>query len=273
MKLSIGETSKIFNISKDTLRYYDKIGILKPQVNPKNGYRYYLLRDLEKLGLIVGIKYLGISLSDIKSTIESEDIHSYKNLVVRQEDIIKKRLNELVQLKENLANSKIIMDKIINFNNEYDFTKIDVKNKNYILYSINMKSLLCSNSCENINLKFEKEVANLSEESYFYIYNILENKDVEENDDMFFVKENSNILKLVEKYSKENIIDSKRKIISGKFVCVDFYGTIREIHNYILLLNKHFKCSANNIAYVKYEFYLPRKNEDIIYFVNINLAI
>lgn len=33
MKLSIGQVSKLFDISKDTLRHYDKIGLLKPEVN------------------------------------------------------------------------------------------------------------------------------------------------------------------------------------------------------------------------------------------------
>ena len=44
MKLSIGEVARLFNISKDTLRYYDKIGILKPEVNKENGYRFYDIR-------------------------------------------------------------------------------------------------------------------------------------------------------------------------------------------------------------------------------------
>ncbi len=53
MKLSIGEVARLFNISKDTLRYYDKIGILKPEVNKENGYRFYDIRHLEQLGLIL----------------------------------------------------------------------------------------------------------------------------------------------------------------------------------------------------------------------------
>ncbi|MDU6250186.1 MAG: MerR family transcriptional regulator, partial [Paeniclostridium sordellii] len=95
MKLSIGEVSKIFNISKETLRYYDKIGILKPEVNSQNGYRYYLFKHLEKLSLILGIKLLGISLADIKQTIGSEDLNEYKNLVSKQEEILKIKKKEL----------------------------------------------------------------------------------------------------------------------------------------------------------------------------------
>lgn len=46
LKFSIGQVSKLFEISKDTLRYYDKIGILKLEVNETNGYRYYYEEDL-----------------------------------------------------------------------------------------------------------------------------------------------------------------------------------------------------------------------------------
>lgn len=83
LKFSIGQVSKLFEISKDTLRYYDKIGILKLEVNETNGYRYYYEEDLEKLGLILQTKYLGISISKIKKTMESESLTEYKNLVVR----------------------------------------------------------------------------------------------------------------------------------------------------------------------------------------------
>ena len=81
MKLSIGEVARLFNISKDTLRYYDKIGILKPEINKENGYRFYDIRHLEQLGLILGIKYLGISLSEIKEITENGDIEDYYNLM------------------------------------------------------------------------------------------------------------------------------------------------------------------------------------------------
>ena len=39
--MRIGELSKSFQISIDTLRYYDRIGLLKPYVDPTNNYRYY----------------------------------------------------------------------------------------------------------------------------------------------------------------------------------------------------------------------------------------
>ena len=40
----IGEVSRATGLSKDTLHFYDKIGLLSPDhVDPQNGYRYYSL--------------------------------------------------------------------------------------------------------------------------------------------------------------------------------------------------------------------------------------
>ena len=42
MYYKIGDFSRLTNISIRTLRYYDEIGILKPEyVDPYSGYRYY----------------------------------------------------------------------------------------------------------------------------------------------------------------------------------------------------------------------------------------
>ena len=41
-KYTVGEVSRITGVSKDTLRFYDKIDLFKPKyVDPGNGYRYY----------------------------------------------------------------------------------------------------------------------------------------------------------------------------------------------------------------------------------------
>ena len=165
MKLSIGEVSKIFNISKETLRYYDKIGILKPEVNDENGYRYYQFKHLEQLSLILGIKLLGISLSDIKKTIGSEDLNEYRNLVLKQEEILKVKKQELQRLEYHLEKSKKILDVVANFENEYNFENLKPIHKEGNLYSLNMKSFSHSNISSVDILSLEKELSCLNEEN------------------------------------------------------------------------------------------------------------
>ncbi|OYP56629.1 transcriptional regulator, partial [Lachnotalea glycerini] len=48
-----GQVSKLFNISKQTLIFYDKIGLIKPDhIEPNTLYRYYSIEQVFYLYLI-----------------------------------------------------------------------------------------------------------------------------------------------------------------------------------------------------------------------------
>lgn len=54
---SIGELSKYQKISKQTLIFYDKIGLFRPAyVDPNNGYRYYSASQIDYLDTILLMK-------------------------------------------------------------------------------------------------------------------------------------------------------------------------------------------------------------------------
>ena len=59
--LSIGQFSKLSKISVKTLRYYDKIGLLKPAMISPSSYRYYTEAQLETVRLIAMYKEAGLS--------------------------------------------------------------------------------------------------------------------------------------------------------------------------------------------------------------------
>lgn len=71
--LSIGEFSKVCEVSTKTLRYYDEIGLISPsEVNPENGYRYYSIEQLETMLFINRLKLYQFSLEEIKTIIHME---------------------------------------------------------------------------------------------------------------------------------------------------------------------------------------------------------
>ncbi|MGF7047839.1 DNA-binding transcriptional MerR regulator/effector-binding domain-containing protein [Paenibacillus sp. DS2015] len=75
--LSIGEFSKICEVSSKTLRYYDEIGLITPdEINPENGYRYYSIRQLKKMLSINRLKSYDFSLEEIKTLLELEEDQS-----------------------------------------------------------------------------------------------------------------------------------------------------------------------------------------------------
>ena len=77
MDLSIGQMARINHISIQTLRLYDKMGLLKPvAVDAGSGYRYYSILQCAKLDLIGSLKQCGLSLKEIGAYFENGNIES-----------------------------------------------------------------------------------------------------------------------------------------------------------------------------------------------------
>ncbi len=69
----IGEFSKLAMVSVSALRYYDQIGLLRPDaVDEANGYRLYRASQFRDLNRIVALKDLGLSLEEIPRVLGDE---------------------------------------------------------------------------------------------------------------------------------------------------------------------------------------------------------
>lgn len=79
-QLSIGQMAELNHTTVNTLRLYDRMGILKPAfVNPDNGYRYYDIRQCSIFRAIQYNKNLGINLKDIQDFVEASDYDIVEN--------------------------------------------------------------------------------------------------------------------------------------------------------------------------------------------------
>lgn len=63
---TIGILIKELGINKETIRYYEKIGLLSPSKRGKNGYRLYSKDDINNLWFIRIAKEFGFTLGEIK---------------------------------------------------------------------------------------------------------------------------------------------------------------------------------------------------------------
>jgi DNA-binding transcriptional MerR regulator len=64
---TIKQVSERLHMPKDTLRYYDKLGLVCPK-RSENGYRYYTGQDLLDLQYAEVMKFSGFTLAEIKQT-------------------------------------------------------------------------------------------------------------------------------------------------------------------------------------------------------------
>jgi DNA-binding transcriptional MerR regulator len=94
--LTIGEVSRLCHVSVKTLRYYDAIGLLKPDlVSAANQYRYYSPASASKVSLIQYHKQLGFRLDEIKSLIQGADLDSLDAVLTRQTASIQTEIQTL----------------------------------------------------------------------------------------------------------------------------------------------------------------------------------
>ena len=100
-----GELANLFGISKQTLLYYHKIGLLSPEFIAENNYRHYTMQQYQDLEIIVNLRSFDVSITDIKKYLKSR---SKKDFI----DISKKKKTEcetIIKEKERIIKS---LDKI-----------------------------------------------------------------------------------------------------------------------------------------------------------------
>ncbi len=88
--LTVNGVIKATGLSRETLRYYEKMELLKPQRRATNGYRVYVADDLERLEFIFRTKKAGFTIRKIRELLN-----------------LKKSVNATCRLGRDMANEQI----------------------------------------------------------------------------------------------------------------------------------------------------------------------
>lgn len=103
--LKTGEFAAFCNTTKDTLFYYDDIGLLKPLRTASNGYRYYSLNQIYMFDLITTLKELGLSLEEIKNYMDKRGTDAFVELLKEQDKRLKEKIDQLTRRRRLLRNT------------------------------------------------------------------------------------------------------------------------------------------------------------------------
>lgn len=101
---TVGEIAKMFNIKIATLRYYDQIGLLKPQyTDEKTNYRYYATPQFERLNSIKYLRALGMPLQKISDFFNYRSIDGLTSMLEQQHTEVARKQLELVQIEQKIT--------------------------------------------------------------------------------------------------------------------------------------------------------------------------
>lgn len=105
--MMIAEVSKKFDISPDTLRYYERIGLIPPVNRNDSGIRDYTEEDCNWVNFIKCMRSAGLSIEVLVEYVSmfqkgNETIKARKQLLIEQRNTLSDKIKEMQQVLERL---------------------------------------------------------------------------------------------------------------------------------------------------------------------------
>jgi len=264
--LRIGQVSKLYGISLDTLRHYDRKGLLEPIVDAQSGYRYYSLEHLDILEMILVGKFTEIPLDQMKEKIDSESINGYLSMLQEQSSRIYEKQKILNQLGHYTEDMMELLKTIAEFQNDFSFSSVTInKEMNLTIYNVDLQTMQGDN-------KILQQIDGVESFEQWFSYNVEADGTIVENGEtiglsVFDNMINTKILKKsLEFASKSDFVT--RHHVTGCYGIISFWGTQKDLMEYLYKLCRHFDLN-DTVLLIKFRFALPHKSMDHEYFVEI----
>ncbi len=263
--LRIGQVSNLYGISLDTLRYYDRKGLLTPMVDQQNGYRYYSLEHLDTLEMILVGKYLEIPLERIKEKIDSESISGYQDMLQEQIQFIEAKRDDLTKLIQYTTRMTTMLYQIEAHKNDSYFTSItSEKNMKVNIYKVELSHFL--------NTQKTSTLTGIEAFEQWIFYEVKEDGEVKENAQTIGLSIQSDIAlenELIE-YLEHAVSQGtvEKYSLPGSCQHISFWGNENELLEYLHQLCRHFKLRNTTLS-IKFQFALLHKGKKHEYWSDI----
>lgn len=116
--MQISEVAREFGLTTDTLRYYEKEGLIGPVSKGENGIRNYTEDDIKRIQFVKCMRAAGLEISFLKKYIKLFDegdktIKERREILVEQRKILKKKLDDMQEAYDRLNYKIDLYDKNI----------------------------------------------------------------------------------------------------------------------------------------------------------------
>lgn len=104
---SIGEAARAAHTTSETLRHYDRIGLVKPsKKDERTHYRYYTAQDIVRLNTVRALQIMDLPLQEIKRVLEYDDLEKTVDFLVQAEKNANEKIAALQYSKSKIQLAK-----------------------------------------------------------------------------------------------------------------------------------------------------------------------
>lgn len=167
--LSTGELAKMLGVTKQTLIYYDSIGLISPAKRGEKEYRYYTLEQADELDSILTFRNLGVSINILKEYLSERNAERCIEMLKQQKEKVDIEIQKLDRIRKKIDGRAKLLEKVIGVQ---DFEEVKFSSEEKECYMMErckeidekeyMRSFitLCKHSKE-LQIDFENPVCNI----------------------------------------------------------------------------------------------------------------
>ncbi|EDN9713826.1 TPA_asm: MerR family transcriptional regulator [Listeria monocytogenes] len=115
--MNIKQAADMFGLTVDTLRYYERVGVIPPVHRNESGYRDYKTSDLNWVYLVKNLRNAGLSVESLIEFATLAQLRETQNVEAAQKQVL---VDQLKELDEKLAEMKKVRELLVYKTDSYD---------------------------------------------------------------------------------------------------------------------------------------------------------
>lgn len=219
---SVGEAAKAVHTTSETLRHYDRIGLVKPSKKDEwTNYRYYTEQDIVRLNTVRALQLMDLSLQEIKKVLEYDDLEKIIDFLVQAEKKADEKIAALQYSKSKIELAKADYERKLQGQQKFNDTFLKDYPERVILLSDTLEMPTLDNLWNYLGHFYDKVTPALKEQFSF--------------EDLAGIYTENGIARLFAVCINYVDIDGLKVLPKGKYLCANCTEENREQMLYELI--------------------------------------
>ncbi len=212
---SVGEAAKAVHTTSETLRYYDRIGLVKPSKKDEwTNYRYYTEQDIVRLNTIRALQIMDLPLQEIKKVLAYDDLGKILDFLTQAEERADKKIAALQNSKAKIQLAKADYEKKLQMRTNPAGTFIKEMPERVIMLSNTLEAPTLDNLWNYLNHFYSQITPDLKEQFSF--------------EDLAGIYTENGVSRLLAVCIRYVSIEGLKVLPKGKYLCADCTEENRE---------------------------------------------
>lgn len=212
---SVGEAAKAVHTTSETLRHYDRIGLVKPSKKDEwTNYRYYTEQDIVRLNTVRALQLMDLPLQEIKKVLEYDDLEKIVDFLAQAEKKADEKIAALQYSKSKIQLAKADYERKLQARKNPNGSFIKEMPERVILLSDTLEVPTLDNLWNYLSHFYEKVTPALKEQFYF--------------EDLAGIYTENDLSRLFAICTRHVEIDGLKRLPKGKYLCANCTEESRE---------------------------------------------